>query len=202
MFRPEDYQGLYFKVMQFDSGDSDKVLKMPEFEDVELDRLHKQQLVQIIKYLVLMYDKHSPLVSKYPDLETRKEKAIDLAGINFGTQRKLIERLTSLNDDDLLTVVAQMLRKQGEQDFSLLISQEQLFYELLQNVLDPIESDSDKDQMTALEKKAKLSGMLEEVGERIEKYRARYYRGDDDMEEKVRKHYRLTPENIAASMSA
>lgn len=193
---------MHFKVMGLDSGDADALLAMPEFEEVELERIHKQQLVQVVKYLVLMYDKHSPLVSKYPDLETRKEKAIDLAHINLGTQKKLVKRLTTLDDDDLLAIVAQMLRKQGEQDFSLLVSQEQLFYELLQNVMDPISSDNDKDQMMALERKAKLSDMLEGVGERIEKYRARYYRGDDDMEEKVRKTYRLTAENVARSFSA
>lgn len=198
MFTADDYNSLHFKgVMDINNKDLVLLRDMPRFEGVSLDSLHKQQAVQIIKFFVLLYDKGSPLQHRYSDLSKRKDIAIELAGIHRKHQKPLMDELISLSNSVHVQVISEMLRKQADHSLSLLHSQEQLFYELLYHVMEPIQKEeSDKDKMAALEKKAKLSEQMEDVSDRIEKYRAKYFRGDSNLEKKI-KSIRYSPEMIA-----
>lgn len=171
---------------------------MPVFEGVDFSAIHSQRLVKKVQYFVLMYDKGSPLIQKYSDLEVRKDKAFEVAGFDKYRSTELMESLRQLDNEDDVKLIAQLLKKQADHSLSFLISQEELFYELLNHVMEPInKEESDKDKMDALIKKSKLSEEMESISDRIEKYRARYFRGDSDLEKKVRKTFRYSPEGIA-----
>jgi hypothetical protein len=78
-----------------------------------------------------------------------------------------------------------------------LVSQEIFFDECLKKVLQPLEIEDDKKGLEALEKKAKISEAMEKVADRIEKYKSKFFRNDDDLEKKIRNVVAFTPESIA-----
>ena len=199
MFTKEDFNHLHYRgVMEIETQDHKKLKSMPGFEGVDFSAIHSQRLVKKVQYFVLMYDKGSPLIQKYSDLEVRKDKAFEVAGFDKYRSTELMESLRNLDNEDDVKLIAQLLKKQADHSLSFLISQEELFYELLNHVMEPInKEESDKDKMDALIKKSKLSEEMESISDRIEKYRARYFRGDSDLEKKVRKTFRYSPEGIA-----
>lgn len=199
MFTKEDFNQLYYKgVLELDSSEHKKLKSIPIFEGVDFSDIHSQRLVKKVQYFVLMYDKGSPLISRYTDLDVRKDKAFEIAGFDKYRATEVMDSLRALDNDADVILIAQMLKKQADHSLSFLISQEELFYELLNHVMDPInKEESDKDKMDALIKKSKLSEEMESISDRIEKYRARYFRGDSDLEKKVRKTFRFNPEGLA-----
>jgi len=157
----------------------------------------KSERVKTMKYLVFMYDKNSPLVSQYSEVRARKQKALELANVVKSEDPYLYEKLMLFEDADLIQIAAQMLRKQNDSIFSMLVSQEIFFDECLKKVLQPLEIEDDKKGLEALEKKAKISEAMEKVADRIEKYKSKFFRNDDDLEKKIRNVVAFTPESIA-----
>lgn len=199
MFTKDDFNSLYFKgVLELESSDFDKLKSMSVFDGIDFSNIHSQKLVKKVQYFVLMYDKGSPLIHKYSDINIRKDKAFETAGFDKYRAVKMMESLRHLEEENDVKVIAQMLKKQADHSLSFLISQEELFYELLNHVMEPIsKEESDKDKMDALIKKSKLSEEMESISDRIEKYRARYFRGDTNLEKKIRRSFSYSPEGIA-----
>lgn len=196
MFQQEDFKDLHYKVAELEPNDYDKLLSMEQFRGVDLSMVHKQKLVKAIKYLVFMYDKNTPLVSKYPDIDERKKVAVDLADLTKQYNQDIIDKLVDLREP-FFGILMQMLKKQNEPVFNMLVTQEELFHECMSKMLQKVEEDSSSDELSALEKKGKISNLMEETIDRIDRFRSRYYGNDDDLAEKGRKHYNTTPESIA-----
>lgn len=192
-----DYENMFFPVMEYDSTDYEGVLAMPEFEGIEINRLHGKRLVATVKYLALLYGKGSPIIERYAELEKRREKALQLSGLNTTKNSDYLEEVKNLDSKDLVIIVAQMLRKQGEHELTLLLTQEHFMNELTMSMLDTIIADDDKDKMMALERKGKLSSMMEDVVGRINKFRSQYFKDDKVLERKVRSLSGFTPETMA-----
>lgn len=191
-----DYSDMFYPVMGYENSDHEQVLAMPEFEGIEINRIHARRLVPTIKYLSLLYGKGSPLIERYSELEKRREKALQLSGLNT-KNKEYLDEVKSLDNDDLVAIVAQMLRKQGEHELSLLLTQEHFMHELTSSMLDTIIADDDKDKMMALKRKAELSSMMEDVVGRINKFRSRYFKDDKILEKKVRRISGFYPEAMA-----
>lgn len=196
LFQKEDFKDLHYKVFDLEPNDYDKLLEMDQFRGIDLSMVHKQKLVKAIKYLVFMYDKNTPLVTKYPDIEERKKVAVTLASLTNQYNADVIEDLRELRDP-YFDILMGMLRKQNEPVFNMLITQEELFNECMNKMLRKVEEDSSSDELSALEKKGKISNLMEETIDRIDRFRSRYYGSDDELAEKGRKYYSTTPEGIA-----
>lgn len=197
LYTDKDFKDMYFPIHTLGTQEYEKLDKMKQFDKIDHSKFHKQQKVQILKVLAYLYDVNSPLVSQYTDIKARREKAIELAQVDKRTQNELYKKLMEFEDNDLIIVTAQMLRKQNDTVFSLLVSQEIFFSECLTKVLQPIQGEDDKETLSALEKKAKISETMQQVVDRIDKFRSRYFRNDQELEKKVRSVVSFTPEGIA-----
>jgi hypothetical protein len=197
LYTDKDFKDMYFPIHTLTSQEYDKIDKMQQFDKISHHRFHKQQKVQILKVLAYLYDIQSPLVSQYTDIMARRDKALELAQVSKTNQAELYKILRDFEHQDLIIVTAEMLRKQNDTVFSLLVSQEIFFSECLTKVLQPIQGEDDKETLSALEKKAKISETMQQVVDRIDKFRSRYFRNDQDLEKKVRTVVSFTPEGIA-----
>lgn len=191
------FKDLYFPIDKLEDENYRSIEGIKEFEQISYVLIPKNERIKTIKFIIFMYDKNSPLVSAYSEIKARKKKALELLDINLKNNNELYHKLTQFEDEGLIEVVAQMLRKQNDSIFSILVSQEIFLEECLRKVLQPLEVTDDKKGLEALEKKAKISEAMEKVVDRIEKYRSKFFRNDEELETKVRNTALFTPESIA-----
>lgn len=172
-FRISDYEDVF---------ECPSIAAIPELKDLPQ---------KTIQYLVYCYDSGSPIVKRSRDLQERKTKAATMAGI----PEKDWDGLMSLNDGLVRAIVA-MLKYQKSYEWSLIIMNEETFDEINRRVLVPVEDEKDKDEIGALEKKDKLLEIADRTYQRLRNYKASFYVGDSDLEQKAER-IRFSPESIA-----
>jgi hypothetical protein len=158
-----------------------------------------------LRYVILMYDINSPLRSHYPDLSKRKEFAADLAGydlmkddvttlFDFKTKNDQDEYVP---DESMLELIMKYLKYQNNWVWSMIISNEQAFYEYNMRVMMPVDGTRDKDILQAINIKTQIMSSQDEIYQRLQKYYRDLSGGDGQLEEAITKRKRLRPEDIA-----
>jgi hypothetical protein len=158
-----------------------------------------------LRYVVLMYDVNSPLRNHYPDLAKRKEFAADMAGYDL-----MKDDVTTLfdfkikneedeyvPDEDLIGLITKYLKYQNNWVWSMIVSNEQAFYEYNMRVMMPVEGSKDKDILQAINIKTQIMTSQDEIYQRLQKYYRDLSGGDSQLEEAITKRKRLRPEEIA-----
>lgn len=158
-----------------------------------------------IRYIILMYDINSPLRNHYPDLFKRKEFAADLAGYDL-----MKDDVTTLfdfkikneedeyvPDEDMLKLIIKYLKYQNNWVWSMIVSNEQAFYEYNLRVMSPVDGARDKDILQAINIKTQIMTSQDEIYQRLQKYYRDLSGGDSQLEEVITKRKRLRPEDIA-----
>lgn len=155
---------------------------------------------RMIRYVILMYDINSPLRHHYPELGKRKEFAASMAGYDLNK-----EDVTSLFDfkindephEELLDMIIKFLKYQNNWVWSMIVSNEQAFYEYNRRVMMPVEGSRDKDILQAINIKTQIMISQDEIYQRLQKYYRDLSGGDDQLEEAITIRKRLRPEEIA-----
>lgn len=158
-----------------------------------------------LRYVILMYDINSPLRNHYPDLFKRKEFAADIAGYDL-----MKDDVTTLFDfkikndedeyvpnEDMLQLIMKYLKYQNNWVWSMIISNEQAFYEYNMRVMMPVDGARDKDILQAINIKTQIMTSQDEIYQRLQKYYRDLSGGDSQLEEVITKRKRLRPEDIA-----
>ena len=185
---------------------------------MEFNPLSKRELVSIypklksamgkvddrmMRYVLLMYDMKSPLREFYPELDKRKQFAASMAGYDIDT-----EDVTSLFDfkikqddeevayDELLNLIIKYLKYQNNYVWSMIVSNEQAFYEFNKRVMIPVDGARDKDILQAVDIKNKLMDAQDVIVQRLQKYLRELTGEDEKLEQTITKRKRLRPENI------
>lgn len=158
-----------------------------------------------IRYVILMYDINSPLRNHYPDLAKRKQFAADLAGYDLMKDdvTTLFEFKTKndqdeyVPDEEMLQMIMKYLKYQNNWVWSMIISNEQAFYEYNMRVMMPVDGTRDKDILQAINIKTQIMTSQDEIYQRLQKYYRDLSGGDSELEEVITKRKRLRPEDIA-----
>ena len=104
------------------------------------------------------------------------------------------------SDDKLIKyveMVDEFLKKQNNRVWSMIVSNEQTFFEYQTKLLRPVDGDKDKDILQALQIKSKIMDDLNTINERLETYYMKLYGEDDVLLTTIKADKRLTPEFIA-----
>jgi len=158
-----------------------------------------------IRYILLMYDQNSPLRNHYPDLFKRKEFAASIAGYDlmkddvttlFEFRQKNEEDEYEPNEE-LLGVIMKYLKYQNNWVWSMIVSNEQAFYEYNMRVMMPVEGNKDKDILQAINIKTQIMTSQDEIYQRLQKYYKDLSGGDVQLEDAIVKRKRVRPEDIA-----
>jgi hypothetical protein len=158
-----------------------------------------------LRYVILMYDINSPLRHHYPDLVKRKQFAADLAGYDlmkddvttlfeFKIKNDLDEYVPN---EEMLKVIMKYLKYQNNWVWSMIVSNEQAFYEYNMRVMMPVDGARDKDILQAINIKTQIMTSQDEIYQRLQKYYRDLSGGDTQLEEVITKRKRLRPEEIA-----
>lgn len=155
---------------------------------------------KMVRYVILMYDVSSPLRQHYPELGKRKEFAASIAGFDL-----MKDNVVSLFDfkvdeephEELLDMIIKYLKYQNNWVWSMIVSNEQAFYEYNRRVMMPVEGNKDKDILQAINIKTQIMSSQDEIYQRLQKYYRDLSGGDDKLEEAITTRKRLRPEEIA-----
>lgn len=158
-----------------------------------------------IRYILLMYDQNSPLRNHYPDLSKRKEFAAAIAGYDL-----MKDDVTTLfefkiktedgeyvPDESLIKTIIKFLKYQNNWVWSMIVSNEQAFYEYNMRVMMPVDGTRDKDILQAINIKTQIMTSQDEIYQRLQKYYKDLSGGDVQLEDAIVKRKRVRPEDIA-----
>ena len=189
IFTSEDFSKMLFNPFKIKGSIKKKYSKLnmfKSFDDAE-DKL--------IKYVLYIYDVNTPLKEHFPDLKIRKEQAALLSG--YDLKDETLNSIFFFTNSKVLSMVDEFLKKQNNRVWSMIVSNEQTFFEYQTKLLRPVDGDRDKDILQALQIKSKIMDDLNTINERLDSYYMKLYGEDETLLNKIKSDKRLTPEYIA-----
>lgn len=206
IFNKEDYNGLSFDI--FKAKEKDDILSvLPELKDIKsftkldfeivvntgVTSIGLKERTKLIKYIVLVYDKESPFIQRFKSLPERKKQAAVTAG--FDPKDPIIDVLQDVSSDDICSMIIDFVVYQNDLIWSMLISNEQTFYEYQNTLMSPtMMIRNDKDKLSGTAVKTKLLADSHEIAARINSYRKQLF-VDDSVNKKIKASY--SPERVA-----
>ena len=144
-----------------------------------------------------MYDQNTPMKEQFPDLKVRKEQCAVLSGYDLVKDNEVLHDMFFFLSEKLIVMVDEFLRKQNNRIWSMIVSNEQTFFEYQTKLLSPVEGDRDKDILQALQIKSKIMDDLNTINDRLDSYYMKLYGEDQELLKVIKADKRLTPEFIA-----
>jgi hypothetical protein len=196
LFSDSDFASLTFPIHNIEK---DVIKKVPRLELIKSFKEYKGDFKdKVIKYICYLYDPNSPLKEFFPDMSRRKEQAATLSGFDLEDKRfkDIVEAVMSLKNKGVLLMIDEYLRFVNSRTWSMIVSNEETFYEYQSKLLRSVEAERDKDLLQALQIKGKIMEDLDNINERLEKYYLKLYAGDEDLVKTITTRRTITPENL------
>ncbi len=191
IFNKEDFNKMIFNPFSIKGSIKKKYPKLKMFKTFESAN------DSMIKYVLYMYDQNTPLKEQFPELKIRKEQAAILSGFSLIKDNEKLHDVFFFLSDQLVDMVDEFLRKQNNRIWSMIVSNEQTFFEYQTKLLSPVEGDRDKDILQALQIKSKIMDDLNTINDRLDSYYMKLYGEDQELLKVIKADKRLTPEFIA-----
>jgi len=191
IFNSEDFNKMIFSPFKVKGSLKKKYPKMKMFSSFQSAE------DQMIAYVLYMYDQNTPMKEQFPDLKIRKEQAAILSGFDLVKDNEKLHDIFFFQSSKLVDMVDEFLRKQNNRIWSMIVSNEQTFFEYQTKLLSPVEGDRDKDILQALQIKSKIMDDLNTINDRLDSYYMKLYEEDQELLKVIKADKRLTPEFIA-----
>lgn len=191
IFNKDDFNKMIFNPFSIKGSIKKKYPKLKMFKTFDSAN------DSMIKYVLYMYDQNTPLKEQFPDLKIRKEQAAILSGFSLIKDNEKLHDVFFFLSDQLVDMVDEFLRKQNNRIWSMIVSNEQTFFEYQTKLLSPVEGDRDKDILQALQIKSKIMDDLNIINDRLDSYYMKLYGEDQELLKVIKADKRLTPEFIA-----
>lgn len=192
----KDFKDLKYDVFGVESNVLDSVKGLDHYKPlVHEDR--RDDLDKIIRYVMVLYDKKSPLVKMVTNIGERKKESALISGYDLKTDEKILARLYDWTDVEFERIALQFLKDQNDMYWSMIVSNEQTFWEFQRALNAPIDNyKDDKQKMDALNVKSKIMEECNTITERVETY---YYKvfGDGEAATKAKQSRGYSPEAMA-----
>lgn len=153
----------------------------------------------MVRYVLALYDPKSPLINDYPDLGTRKSAAADVAGFDRVANETILNILFECDSEYLVSFIVSYLREVVQSRiWASVMADEQTFWEFVSRMLLPIgRTNKDKDDVSAVSLKTKLSEDKESIGQRLDNNWNKFFGEDDELKKKAEKKKLFSPEEMA-----
>lgn len=159
---------------------------------------------KMLRYVLLMYDMNSPLREYYPEIFKRKQFAASIAGYDLDKDDvvplfdfKIKDGDDEVAYDELLNLIIKYLKYQNNYVWSMVVGNEQAFYEFNKRVMLPVDGTRDKDILQAITIKTQIMDAQDNIVQRLQKYLRQLTGDDEQLEESITKRKRIRPEDIA-----
>jgi hypothetical protein len=154
---------------------------------------------RLVRYILALYDPQSPIIKEYPDLTSRKMAAADIAGYHAEKERELLDKVFACDSEYMVAIIVSFLKNIVQSRlWASIQADEQTFWEFVGRMMLPIAKDNkDKDMVSAVAMKTKLSEDKESIVTQLEKNWQRFFADDDNLKKKVEKKNNWSPESMA-----
>jgi hypothetical protein len=158
-----------------------------------------QEQERMISYVLALYDPKSPLAKDYPELNTRKTAAAEVAGYDLEQDKDVLETIFRCDSEYMVEFIVTYLRQIVQsRSWASITADEQTYWEFVQRMLLPINRTSkDKDDVSAVALKTKLGEDKENIADRLERNWNRFLGDDEELKRKVQKAKGWSPEEQA-----
>jgi hypothetical protein len=174
--------------------------RLSEICPAEFDTLSYGDLM--LRYVCLLYDPKSPLITSERDLNYRKQVAAELAGFDTDKDDAFLQTVYQSEEDWLVDMVMLFLIKLVKQrQWALICALEAKYWEGIKRVMQPIAKGDkgDKEVLQSVDIKAKISDELFKDLTRLETLWSEFF-GEDSGLINAAKLSRITPESIALGL--
>jgi hypothetical protein len=152
---------------------------------------------KLIRYTMALYDKKSPLIKQLTNIGQRKTEAALVAGYDARYEKEILDALYDFTDHELKLLAIQFLKDQNDMYWSMIVSNEQTFFEYQKALLSEVVNfKDDKQKMDALNIKSKLMDECDKITMRVESYYQKVF-GEGDAQIKAKQMRSYSPESIA-----
>lgn len=164
----------------------------------EEDKLFSEK-ERLVRYILALYDPQSPIIKEYPDLTSRKMAAADVAGYHAVKEQELLDVIFACDSEYMVNIVVSFLRNIVQSRlWASIQADEQTFWEFISRMMLPIAKDNkDKDMVSAVAMKTKLSEDKEGIAVQLEKNWQKFFSDDEGLKKKVEKRNNWSPESMA-----
>lgn len=190
MYKDQDFNKTLFNPLKKGSI-FEAYPRLEKLKDIGVDE-------RLVKYIICVYDYNSPFVRDYKDLKLRKQTAAQFVGYDLGKDASLLDDLFDFKNSTFIDAVDIFLKEFiNSMLYYGICANEQTYWEYGKRMMQPIDAadSKEKDIISAIATKSKLSEDMANIRGRIENdYRKLY--GDDDLEKAVNKK-KFRPEDNA-----
>lgn len=177
-FSKNDFARLQYNV--YDLPEDKEVLehwkelkRFPEFTTKNLTGINRDK---VMRYIILVYDKRSPLLSQ-KNLSLRKKTAAELAGFEkneAGLFQDSVMAMINLENKHIARMIIRYARIQSDTKYALLVAGMEALYE---NLIKISATGKDEDVIDSAEK-SKLFEQSEKMGEKLERMADELFNND------------------------
>lgn len=154
--------------------------------------------VGVIRYIILVYDKQSPLRVIYPLLDQRKDEAAALVGIYSIPHYAAI---ADFSDPFFVDALSDFLKMRDDIVWSLIIQNEEVFNSNQRQILSQIQVDGkDVDRLKAAELQGKLLAQQTQIRRELKALYAEFTGNDPDAEAAIKDRRPFSPEVVSLLM--
>jgi hypothetical protein len=127
----------------------------------------------VAKYIELVYSERSEL-NHVDDLEERKKTACQKAKLNYEDPKT--QEIIHLKNDKTNIAIFDYLRLHAPNDYILLIANQQLFWEQMQKMMQPLKGTDDDSCLKEVNLKNTISEKSEDLLQRIEHLKVKIFK--------------------------
>jgi hypothetical protein len=109
----------------------------PSFQNFEKEtKLPIEHVNRVIRYIVYMYDKNSPMIHKHPDYSQRMFECAALAGFDMKkSTEKFLDTIYRQNDPAMANMAFEYIRHQKAPEWAQLCANEKMFYDNIKDIM-------------------------------------------------------------------
>lgn len=195
-----NYQKEDFSQCRYNPFTEDLLHAYPELQGIFPDLNETQE--KVLRYAMACYDPKSPLIQDFPLWIKRKDMAAFIAGYDFDTEREYLAGLFSGMDEEAMSIIHIFLRMCiRSRLWAMIVSNEDTFWEYNMRLKIPIaKAEKDKDMMSAIQAKTKLSEDQEMFHQRIERLWKEFFGDDEEMAKAAEANFKMNPQQIAKKL--
>ena len=196
--KKERFGKLRFRVDQLKPGDKVELIFPALCDNAEFRSYTGRRKIELIKYIVFLYDPNSDLVDEFENLQNRKDAAAIEAGYtrnDNGEWPEFMSQVMSLKHNQARAMILRFLKIIHNHVWTeiCLLEQELDVYNAMR--LEPLPTDSKKDNAELLAKRDNLMTMCEKRVRALEIHKLKFYADHDDLKEIAEDDQMITPEN-------
>lgn len=156
---------------------------------------------KVLKFIISMYDPNNPVVRENRDPLLRKKACAVLAGFDIEKDENFLEEIFNYTNEEIVEKTDRFLKEFVHiRLWSMICANEQTFFEYSRRMMKPVEEKDakEKDLMSAIAIKSKLSEDMDAINNRLDSYYEKLY-GDADLKNKVVK-VKISPESMSGTV--